>query len=71
MPRTLVVLATAKIDDGEYCDWGCPLFSREGGAHCAMVQKDDFDRTGVRVTALVLDGTKEMYRRSFLCKAHH
>lgn len=70
MPRTLIVLATAKVDSGEHCGWGCPLFSREGGAHCAMVQKDDYDKTGINRTALVLDGPREMYFRSQLCKVH-
>jgi hypothetical protein len=71
MPRTLVVLAAARIEDGEHCSWDCPLFSREGGAHCKKVDPAAYTKTGVARTTLQLDGTRELYFRSSLCKTSY
>lgn len=68
MPRTLIVLATARIDDHVHCAWECPLFSREGGAHCKQVDPHVFTKTGVARMTLILDGNKELYFRSPQCK---
>ena len=68
MPRTLVVLATAKIEDADHCSWECPLFSRIVGAQCAMVTPSSFTRSGVKSTPLVLDGRTECYLRHSHCK---
>lgn len=71
MPRTLIVLATAQIESNVHCSWNCPLFSREGGAHCRQVDPSLFTKTGITRTALTLDGGKELYFRSSLCKTSH
>jgi len=68
MPRVLVVLATACIEDHDHCSWKCPLFSREDGAHCSQVDAETFARSGVRKTTLVLDSKPELYLRTSLCK---
>lgn len=72
MPRVLVVLATACIEDHDHCSWRCPLFSREGGAHCRQVDAESFVKNSVRTSPLraelKLDGRNELYLRTSLCK---
>jgi hypothetical protein len=68
MTSTIVVLATAITELGDYCSYSCPLFTRHNGAWCRMVTPHETANDITKIS-LVLNNKNELYYRHSGCKS--